>query len=702
MQTISRTTAPDLNAISLREAGQAILGEGGVLSQLLPGYEARQPQVELANLVGDVLDTGGHALVEAGTGVGKSFGYLIPAILSVLQKGGKVVVSTDTIQLQEQLIKKDLPFLEEALGRPILFAIAKGRSNFGCQRNAQSFLQEFGPAFPGISGPIELALKDFLGQLWDGDKSNLTVPVPDNAWAEMAADDTCEGRSCKFRNGCALLQAKEQLEKADIIVTNHTMYMVHCFVKSRTGDKGILPEHNVWIADEAHTLPEKAQDVFGVELSQFKPGSFIKRVERQAKALDIDLQDIDPKTIDRASKEFFQWFHGAHKNEQLLEDFPEAVLDQAKAAGEALVQAIRPVTVQLDRAAARVSVLDVERRFAVAALADSAKTLIGNIRAVFRDPVRNCPVCCGGGWSSGGDPNDNDPCPACAGSGEIKDDNVVRYVEIAPGRQLGEKIAKIHVKPAETAGIFRGVILPELDSAVFLSATLATGTGANAFKAIAEELGLTLKGTRTMQAGSPFDYASQVQGYLSPFVPDAKDPSYHTHAAREIARVLNHTQGRAFVLFTSTRDMNRVYDLLVGTLDYPLLIQGSKPKDLLVAEFKATPNAVLLAVNTFWTGVDIPGDALSCVIIPKLPFPAPSPLSEARCRKIEQRGGSGFRDYSLPRCTRMFLQGFGRLIRSSTDTGLFVCLDQRLRPNGPSYGQSILRALPTFQWVREL
>lgn len=665
--------APDLTGIPLNEAGQVVLGAGGLVSQMLPGYEPRDAQVAMADLVGEVLAQANDgescktALIEAGTGTGKSLAYLIPSILCALQQGQKIVISTDTIQLQEQLIGKDLPFLEKALGRPILFAIAKGKSNWFCQRNCESNIREIGPVNPGVTLLLETALREFTTGKWDGDKSHLTLPVADSVWPDLSADDTCEGKSCKLARTCPLMQSKERLENADIIITNHTMYLLHWFVWSRC-QKGILPEHSIWIADEAHTLPDKAQDVFGTEISEYKIPSVVSRVLKQSHPLNISLDNIDVDGIRRANARYFKNWHGAMKDQMLVADFPEPIRNAAHAAMLDLVETLKPLRVSLNLAAADVPAFDVERKYAVAALADSVELLISSLKSIHADP------------------------------GE----NDVIYCEVEPKRNgtYGEKVASLHRKPAESAAIFRGAILANLNAAIFTSATLSSGNGGAGFRMIKDELGLPID-AQMMQVQSPFDYARQVTGYISQVVPRSQDPCYHTTLANELLHILTETQGRAFVLFTSIRDMRKAYELVVSRCRFPILLQGTAPKDALVTEFKETPNAVLFGVRTFWTGVDIPGDSLSCVVIVKLPFPSPEhPLAKAKCDRIKARGGNDFVEYSLPRCMRDFLQGFGRLIRTKTDRGLFVCLDERIRTT--RYGTQIRNSLPTFPWVTQL
>lgn len=648
-----------------------ILGADGLLAQALTRYEPRGAQVQMAKACAAAMEAGEHALIEAGTGTGKSYAYLIPAILS----GKRVVVSTDTIQLQEQLIRKDLPFLarllEPVLGRPIKFAIAKGRTNFLCERNAEEYLRNMAQDRFGCLAATK-TLEQFHSQRWDGDKSTLKIAVRDGQWANICGDESCTGRSCEFAGSCPYLAAKQKYEDADIVVTNHTMYLLHHYVLDRTqGTAGILPEHTVWVGDEAHTLADKCVDIFGVEIPHHRPAAFMKRIARQAKRLKLNLSegDLDAGAVNRTANNLFEWFHGALKQEQLLREFPEEILAGAVESMEALVGRLKPVRLALYWAGHHIEPEDVERRAAVGRLLDAADLMIEAFGDIFAAPDPDLP------------------------------ETHVTYVEVTGSDMAGKEVT-LHRKPIETRPIFQR-ILGRLDTAVFTSATLATGEGAGAFRPVAEELGLNPNGYRSLRAESPFEYARQVKGYVPASMPELRAPEYHTVLAEEIASILTHTQGKAFVLFTSIRDMRKVHELVACQVRFPILLQGEASKEFLVEQFQTTPNSVLMGVKTFWQGVDIPGEALSCVILVKLPFPQPEhPMNKARCDLIEKRGGNGFRDFSLPRCIRDVRQGFGRLIRTKTDTGLFAILDPRLRT--ARYGSAIANSLPNFPCSKTL
>ena len=665
--------------------GDRILGPGGVIASALPGYEPRRPQIEMANLCGEVIAAGAQAaaLIEAGTGTGKSLAYLVPAILS----GERVVVSTDTIQLQQQLVDKDLPFLQRVLAdeRPFTYAIAKGRANYFCERNTASYAQEYAASEPGNAGVARYLLKHFQDRQWDGDKATLQEQVSDAQWGLVCGDESCTGKHCEQATTCAYMLAKARYETADVVVTNHTLCLLHHYVMGRSHETvNILPAHRVWIGDEAHTLADRCQDVFGIEIRDSTPAALVKRLLRQAKALKFNLtvegadgkrRPYDFRPIYQAADALFSVFHGAVKEQMLLTEFPLPVREQAYQHAETLFDELRPVQMLLHNAAEKLDPIeDKQKQAAIARLDDSIDALIYGLRLLLR--------------------MDREPLPA----GE---DEWVMYAEVTGGRRnLGGRDVVLHCKPVETAPHFRK-IRDRLESAIFTSATLANGAGAGAFRAAANELGIDLAAARTLQVESPFDYRSQVLGYVPKGMPELRSPEYYPALAAEIVRILEYSLGRAFVLFTSNRDLRAVHELVLARTRFPLLVQGTAPKDLLIEEFKNTPNAVLFGVKTFWTGVDIPGDALSCVILVKLPFPQyEHPLVKARTARVEARGGHGFRDVMLPHCIREVKQGFGRLIRSVTDCGIFVILDPRMRT--ARYGNEIAAALPSFPCVAAL
>jgi ATP-dependent DNA helicase DinG len=661
--------------------GTRILGPDGPIASSLPGYEPREAQIEIADIIGDCLKNGRHALLEAGTGTGKSLAYLIPAI----ELGERVVVSTDTIALQEQLVKKDLPFLEKALGKPIEYAVAKGKSNFLCPRNLIEGVHQntIAPNNSLQAQEVVNALDAFKSGEWNGDKSDLRGNLWDGTWADICADDTCEGSSCKHAKTCPYMLAKEKLESAQIIITNHTMYLLSCYVKQKTGGMvSIIPDAVNLVADEAHTFPDKIQDVFGVDLKQRRPLAILQRIKKQAKNLSIDIE-FDSEEIGRRSQAFFSKFWGAVKEQQLLIDFPEEVLVEAVAARDNLIAAFGPIRLEINRELSMISQTDFERRRAVGSLADAINSLREDLLEIL--PFHRVE-----------DPDEGPP-----GSEFCWDPDQVYYCEISEDN-FRNKFTTLSRKPAEAAGVLREVIYPSLNSAIMISATMTAGKGESGWKPTISEFGMEGCDPALAQVESPFDYPSQVIGYYPKGVlPEPRDPQYHAKLANILGDIIKQNNGHTFVLFTSNRDLKEVSRLLGFIVPHRLFIQGTGSKDELVRGFRESPNSVLLGVKTFWTGVDIPGETLSCVVIPKLPFPQPDhPLVKARCERIKARGGSDFIEYSLPRCIRDFKQGFGRLIRTGTDIGQFACLDPRLAT--AKYGKTIRNALPTFRWSTEI
>lgn len=724
-----------MNVEEPREAqaplGDRILGPNGLLAETLPGYEARPPQMEMANLCETVIADGSHALIEAATGTGKSLAYLIPAIFA----GKRVVVSTDTIALQEQLVMKDLPFLKRVLDPqlpvPLTYAIAKGKSHFLCPRNSQQIIDErtLFPENASASVDAEACLRELRMGAWDGDRAHLELAVSDQAWGTLSAEESCTGTECEYAAECPYLRSKAAYQEAQIVVTNHTMYLLHHYVRSRSGGiVGILPDHAVWIGDEAHTLSDKACDQFGIEITDRSIPAYIRRVKRQAHRIGLKLTDGDYNEagIRRASVLLFEAFHGCAKLEQLLSEFPEEILTLARELAETLIGHLKKLRTAIYWAQMDIPSSEKQKRAAAGRLYERADELCEQLREVLelaptvRSVWAECEKCFGAGWTKTEERTVLDglaaaervseyeaTCWACDGRGgravelERDESEYVRYAEVTLPDRQNQRNVSLHCKPIETRPIFEHKILTSLQSAVFTSATLASGPGTKGFAPVASELGLKLAETPTLQVESPFDYMAQMACYIPAYMPEFRSPEYHLTLTLEIKAILEKSHGRAFVLFTSNRDLREVKKLIERQIPFPLLCQGEGSKDFLLEEFKRTPNAVLFGVRTFWTGVDIPGEQLSCVVITKLPFPVPDhPLTKARCNRIEARGGSGFRDFSLPRAIRDLKQGAGRLIRSKSDTGLLCILDPRLRNS--RYGVQIADSLPSCACVKDL
>lgn len=689
---------------------ERVFGHSGLLAQRFNRYEPRPSQQQMADLVERMFDGSQDervALIEAGTGTGKSYAYLVPAI----ESGEKVVVSTETISLQEQLIRSDLPALEEILGRQIKFAIAKGRSNYFCQRNTLGFIQDERAKLEKSPQLItaEQLTADFSGQKWDGNKATLQQKVPDLAWSDFAGDDSCTGARCEHADTCPYVIAKAAFDEADIIITNHHYYALYHYIRERVGIS-VLPDHRFYVADEAHTLPDIVQQVFGLEIRQGQPRRFVVKLLRQLKALKLSIDwKPDMPAIETAADRFFDCFRGAAKEEQLWEEFPEDVIAQAEARMHTLVETLKPIQVALHRAAATCNPSD-EMLRALRMLKSSCDGLIAGLREMFEAPTVPCNCWselerfsdCLNSEGTGYMPKHD--CLRCSGTGKTANpDPPVRYAEVVKSKDRdGKRHVTLHSKPAETAPIFKRMF-GELESVILTSATMSVG---GSFGTICEEFGLGQFDVETMRAASPFDYPNQVRGYYPRTIPvksPANTSEYHDALTAEICEIITFARGRTFVLFTSNFDLAEVKRRLWPVCEYPLLAQGDMPKDLLLQKFRKEPS-VLLGNKSFWTGVDIAGAALSCVVIVAFPFPQPdAPLVKARCERIDRKHGkmASFGRYSLPRVVRDVQQGFGRLIRSKTDRGLFAILDPRWHTKAYAK-RTIAPSLPSFPGSDEL
>lgn len=684
----------------LQTVGERVFGGSGVLAAQFPGYEPRPSQMQMADLCASTIAEAakGKAVIEAGTGTGKSYAYLVPAI----ESGERVVVSTEGLALQAQLVEKDLPNLERMLGREIKYAIAMGRSNYLCERNTMALVQEGQQQLPGdLYGQSQLITAEQLIKArydgWDGRKATNPVECNEATWGDFAGDDSCSGARCEYAEKCPYLAAKEAYSEADIIITNHHFYLLHHYVSERSGGTvALLPEHRFWVADEAHTLGDIAQNVFGVELRQGAPKRFVTKLLKQLKALKLELPGVqwDVPGVERAAEKFFGTFRQATKDEQLWEEFPAEILAEAEARMGALVDTLLPIRTGLHRAGATA---DEDQKRTLDALKRNADQLIDGLRGFFTPATVHCPVCLA---ADGVDVF----CDHCDGSGRSPHpDPPVQYVAVEQPRgrdRDGHKHVTLHSKPIETAPIFRR-IYEDLSAVILTSATLTVG---GSFSSITAELGIGAFDCETLVAASPFDYATQCRGYLPRSIPKrSQSEEYYDALAGEVLKLTDYTGGRAFVLFTATKDMHEIRTRLELTTPYPVLTQGDAPKEQLIEQFKERAS-ILLGVRSFWTGVDIPGEALSCVALVAFPFPFHlAPLVEATCKRIDARHGSkaSFMRYMLPRAEMAMKQGAGRLIRHASDRGILAVLDERAHTK--KYGRLLVaRLLPGIKWSDEL
>lgn len=622
----------------------AVLGPGGLLAGRLPGFEVRQQQLDMARAVARTLERGGTLVVEAGTGVGKTLAYLVPAILG----RRKVVVSTGTKALQEQLFFKDLPLLRQHLPVPFRAACMKGRANYVSRRRLREFARNPSFRHPSEAPHLE-AIQRWVRETATGDRAELPALPDDYApWAEFAAtSDHCWGTKCDAYRDCFVTRMRQEAAEADLVVVNHHLFFADLAVKE-TGFGEVIPPAEVVIFDEAHQIEDVATQYFGRQVSSARVEDLFRDLSKYLRVARLHEPALDAGLLELVGRRdrFFARFAGRDGERR-----------------------------RLRRAA-------LEAQGAVALAADLKATL--DLLAAILDhlAVRT---------------EDTDAFVRRARS--IGDDLAFVMAADDPGyvywseqrrRAVFIGASPVAVKHELAERLFAGG-----GALVFTSATLATDGTLDYFMG---RLGVPREAT-ALVLGSPYDYGSQAVLYL-PELPDPASSGFVAAAAAEIERILGVTRGRAFLLFTSHRVMREAFAALRGRLPYRCLLQGDAPKSRLLEEFRKG-GAVLFATQTFWEGVDVPGAALSCVVIDKLPFASPAePIVEARIERIAADGGNPFMAYQVPSAVISLKQGFGRLIRAHSDRGVLSILDPRLTRSG--YGRVFLDSLPPVPITRDL
>jgi ATP-dependent DNA helicase DinG len=631
---------------------------GGLLSRTHPAYEFRRGQLQMAQAVEEVLEEKRHLIVEAGTGTGKTLAYLMP----VIRSGKRVLISTGTKNLQEQLFYKDIPFLEQALypngEAKLRVCYMKGRANYLCRKKLYDLTDQ-----PVLSGLEEIeqyrAIAAWEKTTQSGDRAELaSLPEASALWPKLdARADTCLGQKCSAFERCFITEMHRRAMESDIIIVNHHLYFADLAIKQASEhapDAGILPEVGAVIFDEAHELEDVAGSYFGVSVSNLRMEDLIRDVEASLQRNHQLSSVIQGAT--RALRERSQFFFSvlppgdgrcafANRREFLEENGDEFI---------ALMQALTRLGSDLQNLPQKP-----EEVFQFVRRIEELRFQLGFLM-------------------------------------ESEDRNTVFWIERRGMRGGSRKNVFLQATPIDVAPILKSCLFDQLECAVLTSATLAVGGG---FDYIRQRLGL--EHAREMVLPSHFDYQNQAMLYVPPDLPDPRTPQFAAQAADRIRRLLEITRGRAFCLFTSYAQMNDVYQRLLGELEFPMLLQGDAPKTALLEEFRLTPNAVLFATSSFWQGVDVQGEQLSCVIIDRLPFAVPSdPVVAARVRSLDDSGGNAFFQYQVPSAVITLKQGFGRLIRSLHDRGLLCLLDNRLLKK--QYGRVFLDSLPNYRRTTQL
>src|SRR5216683_1434564 len=647
---------------------QEIFGHDGLIAKAHPEYEHRPGQIQMAEAVVRAFEQKRHLIVEAGTGTGKTLAYLVPAIAAACGSGARIVISTGTKNLQEQLMDKDIPFLQEVLPEKFRAAVMKGRNNYACLHRIKQ-----AESMPVLEGLDQIDQFDevfrWVTQTETGDRAELSnLPEHLPFWRHIdARSDTCLGQQCPDFEPCFITRMRQRAIDADIIVVNHHLFFADLAL--RNGAYGaVLPDYAAVILDEAHQIEDVASEYFGSQVSNYQIDDLLNdlsglkieanetnreltrisaRIQRYADMFWISFREgrglegrfaLTPRGISPTGKEDFNAGTDAGEPQAGMPALPYHALDNALNRLETTLDVLKDAPADTESILRRTRQLRFDLNFII----------------------------------------------------KGADKKFVYWLE-----RRGRGVF-LRASPIDVSGLLQDKLFEKVPTVVLTSATLSS---AGNFNFIRERLGLDT--AEEMIAESIFDFENQAVLYLPPQMPDPRSPQWGAAAAAEVVKIVSATEGRAFVLSTSNAGMNELYERVASQIDFPCFVQGSTSKGALLRKFRETPNAVLFATASFWQGVDVRGEQLSCVIIDKLPFAVPSdPIIAARQRYIEEEGGSSFYEYSVPQAIISLKQGLGRLIRSTTDRGVLAVLDPRLWTK--MYGQTFLKSLPPCRVTSEI
>ena len=655
-------------SLTLRE----IFSPGGLIAQHLEGYEFREEQLQMAHEVSRALTSSDHLIVEAGTGVGKSFAYLIPAISHALRSEQKVVISTNTISLQEQLVTKDLPFLQRVLPRDFNILLAKGRRNYLSQRRLKNLLNYERGLFDTYEEVEQLAaIKEWAEQSVDGSRADLPLQPHPQVWDKVASDrDNCLGRSCETYDTCFYFKVRREMHNADLLIVNHHLLFSDLAIrKASDSTMGILPDYDYLIIDEAHHLEATATSHASINFNNTRVKWLLDSLynERSGEGLATHFQSpqLKDQTIEAREqtnklfnsileeiKELDEGGHGTTLTHRIHKsNFVENVLDAPLVAIEKTLKVLQD----------EVPTEDDEQE--IIAHQRHCERLRDELDMLIRQ---------------------NDP-------------DYVYWIEIST-RNYPPRIV-LNATPANINQMLQEELFKEKNSVIMTSATLSTHRNFAYFKAR-----VGINECRELLVHSPFNFKQQVQLHIPKDMPDPRSREFTPSVIDKIGHYLRLTHGKAFVLFTSYKMMDEVYDAVAPDLEEIGITSFKQGGDLsrteMLEAFREDTDSVLFGTASFWEGVDVRGEALSNVIITRLPFEVPThPVMEARVKQIKESGGDEFSEFSLPEAILRLKQGFGRLIRTKNDQGIVVILDPRIKTR--SYGQAFLRSLPVCKIVEE-
>lgn len=621
-------------------------GAGGRLEAALEGFQARAPQLAMAEAVAETLTSRSVLVAEAGTGTGKTFAYLLPVLLDV----GRAIISTGTRHLQDQLFHRDLPALQAAIGRPRDIALLKGRANYLCLHRLDIAIDE--SVQGGAAARRDLAqfekLRRWSGDTRSGDLAEVTT-LPDASPLRPRVTSTtenCLGQDCPKFNDCFVLKARRRAQEADVVVVNHHLLLADMVLKEE-GFGEILPGADAVVIDEAHQLPELASQYFGMRISSRQLTGVARDAVAEALQIAADPQEIadEANRLEQATAAFLE-ASAAFENRRMA--WSELQRDRRVTDG------LENISIHLDAFAERLDIF-AERSRGLENCAERARLAIAALDALTA----------------------------------TESPGIIRWAEI------GRRHFVLHATPVDPADRFAGQIYAREAAWIFTSATLAVGSSLEHFT---QRTGL--QEPRQELFDSPFDYAENAMLYVPLEMPDTNTPMYTRAVVAQALPLIRAARGRTFLLFTSHRALQEAAQMLRDQLDFPLLVQGDMPRSQLLERFRDLGNAVLLGTSSFREGVDVRGPALSLVIIDKLPFASPDdPVLQARLAAIRENGGNPFFDYQVPQAVIGLKQGVGRLIRDVDDRGVMAICDPRLYAK--SYGRVFLKSLPPMRVTRD-